>query len=175
MIHRCKEYLTNGGKSTIWNQSRHLVRERILDCLELNRAYRKSYRQNSEKTRAKRSPDFCISENYVFGKFNSFCERLRRILAVFDILDGYERLFETHVCGLLWDDTMEEKEKEFKANVTQLTGKEYNHLDYRNREVDKDCQDFIEKTEGLKISLGKMIESNYPNVRLRFDGVFLTA
>ena len=164
MIHQCKEYLTNNGKANLWSQNRSSIRQKILECLDLNKAYKKSYKIHSNKIRTNRRADFCISEHFVFGKFNAFCDRLRKILTVFDILDGYQRLFQTHVCGLLWDDSIEEKEKEFKIQVKELVEKEYNHLDYRNKDIDRDYEAFIERTEELKLVLGKMIETNYQNI-----------
>ncbi|CAG7835361.1 unnamed protein product [Allacma fusca] len=164
MIHRCKEYLTCNGKVTIWAQRRHIVRQKIVECIDLNKAYKKSYQLNSNKTRNRRAKDFCISEHYVFGKFDSFCERLKKILIVFDTLDGYETLFSTHVCGLLWDDTVDEKEKEFVVQVKQITGKNYNSLDYRNKEFDADYVEFTGRMDELKIWLKKMIEKHYHDI-----------
>jgi dynein heavy chain len=164
MIYRCKTYLTLGGKQSIWVQNRHSVLKKILECIQLNKVYRKAYKLHYEKTRPRRDKDFCISEHYVFGKFDAFCERLKKILTIFETLGGYETLFKTHVCGLLWDDTIDEKEKEFTLNVKLLTGKDYNYLEYRNKDFDADFEDFVGKTEELRLALNKMIERSYNDI-----------
>ena len=152
------------GKRTIWSQPRQSVRQKIVECIELNKSYKKSYKLNSDKTRCRRAKDFCISEHYVFGKFDAFCDRLKKILIVFETLDGYESLFVSHICGLLWDDAVDEKEKEFGALVEQITAKDYNCLDYRNREFDADYKDFVVKMEDLKKWLQIMIEKHYRDI-----------
>jgi len=164
MILSCKDYLSKNGRETIWSQPRTDIRRRINECLDLRKTYKRSYRHHSEKTRAQRPKDFCISEHYVFGKFNGFCERLVKILIIFDTLDGYETLFATHVCGLLWDESIQEKEKEFSNHVKIMTGKQYNVLDYRLIDFDTDFDDFMEKTEELKLSLNRLIEKNYQSI-----------
>lgn len=44
---------------------------------------------------------FQFSENYVFGKFDTFCGRLGKILAMFDLIDDYSNLFLRRMEGLL--------------------------------------------------------------------------
>lgn len=44
---------------------------------------------------------FSFSENYVFGKFDVFCERLSKIIAMFDSIDDYNYLFDRRMEGLL--------------------------------------------------------------------------
>ena len=185
MIIRCKIHLTSNGKYNVWNQPRNSIRQTIIDCLDLNKAYKKAYKnslaKNSRPGPSKSSAaavptptqglsttsqgkEICISQSFIFGKFNGFCDRLMKLLNIFNTLDNYERLFSTHVCGLLWDDTIEEKEKEFKMHVGQLlTGRTYNHLDYRNKEFDRDYAEFMEKIDGLKHILSRMIERSYHN------------
>lgn len=162
MISRCKLFLTNGGKSDLWSQPRSQVHGKISDCIELNRAYKKAYTNASVKMKAKvAGSEICISEHYVFGKFDAFCNRLQKILNIFTTLDGFEALFKTHVCGLLWDDTIEEKQKEFALLVKSLTTKNYDHLNYRDHEIDIDFDFFIEKCEEMKVALNKLIEKSY--------------
>lgn len=164
MIHRCKTYLTLGGKQTIWSQPRDGVHEKILHCIQLNKTYRKRFKYHYEKTRHRREKGYCISEHYVFGKFDGFCNRLKKILKIFETLDGYEALFKTHVCGLLWDESIDEKEKEFVINVKFLTGREYDYLNYRDIKFEADFIDFMVKTEELRLALNKMIEKSYQSI-----------
>lgn len=42
---------------------------------------------------------FNFSENYVFGKFDTFCDRLAKIIAMFDLVDDYNHLFERRMEG----------------------------------------------------------------------------
>lgn len=43
--------------------------------------------------------NFSFSENYVFGKFDTFCDRLSKIISMFDLVDDYNSLFERRMEG----------------------------------------------------------------------------
>lgn len=45
-----------------------------------------------------------------------------------------------------------------------LTGREYDYLNYRDKDFDGNFTDFMAKTEELRSSLNKMIEKGYQNI-----------
>lgn len=102
MIKTCKEYVTCRGKETIWSQDRGVVRDKLLHCIMLNHVYQKTYNQlKSEPFLPNQQHPFNFSENYVFGKFNSFCARLQKIITMFDLIEDYANLFVRRMEGLL--------------------------------------------------------------------------
>lgn len=45
--------------------------------------------------------EFSFSETHVFGRFDAFCARIRKILTMFDLIQDYQTLFERRMEGLL--------------------------------------------------------------------------
>ncbi|XP_046389607.1 dynein axonemal heavy chain 5 [Ischnura elegans] len=164
MIETCKSYITCRGKETIWTQSRDDVRERLRHCVQLNRIYRETYYTVKEEQFLPGRIPFGFSENYVFGKFDSFCERLNNIISLFDLIDDYNSLFERRMEGLLLGEALEEAMKTFDDAKKGVTAKNYDYLDHRNKEFDNDLQNFLVQTDQLKESISELIESNFANV-----------
>lgn len=106
MIETCKEYITSRGKDTIWSQERESVMQKLTHCIMLNSVYRKTYSIVKSQPFLPDQEPFNFSENYVFGKFNSFCSRLKNIIAMFDLIDEYNSLFQRRMEGLLLGEGM---------------------------------------------------------------------
>ncbi|KAG8237937.1 hypothetical protein J437_LFUL017487 [Ladona fulva] len=158
MIETCKNYITCRGKETIWTQGREEVRERLKNCVQLNRMYRETYLTVKEQDFLPGRTPFGFSENYVFGKFDSFCDRLNKIIALFDLIDDYNSLFERRM------EALEEAMKTFDDAKAGVTTKNYDYLDHRNKEFDADLKEFLKETDQLKESISELIEANFANV-----------
>lgn len=104
MIESCKLHITNRNKDTIWSQDRAALTTKLNECIMLNKLYHNTYERVKNHHGAGRQ--FSFSENYVFGKFDAFCERLIKILTVFDTVDDYNGLFERRMEGLLFGEGM---------------------------------------------------------------------
>lgn len=100
MIESCKLHITNRNKYTIWSQDREALTTKLNECIMLNKLYHNIYERVKNHHDAGRQ--FSFSENYVFGKFDAFCERLTKILTVFDTVDDYNGLFERRMESLLF-------------------------------------------------------------------------
>lgn len=101
MIETCKQYITCRFKETIWSQERSLVRDRLTHCINLNKTYRETYLFVKNQPFLPDAEQFNFSENYVFGKFDTFCKRLHKIIAMFDLMEDYNHLFAKRMEGLL--------------------------------------------------------------------------
>lgn len=101
MIETCKQYITSRGKETIWSQDRAQVKEKLQNCIKLNQIYRNTYLLIKSQTFLPETQPFGFSENYVFGKFDTFCSRLGKIISMFDLVDDYNELFSKRMEGLL--------------------------------------------------------------------------
>lgn len=101
MIETCKEYVTCRGKETIWSQERTDVREKLTQCIILNRVYQRTYAVIKNQPFIPGQEQFNFSENYVFGKFNTFCNRLGKIICMFDMIEDFNNLFKKRMEGLL--------------------------------------------------------------------------
>lgn len=107
MIETCKQYITCRFKETIWSQERALVRDKLIHCINLNKTYRETYLFVKNQPFLPNTEQFSFSENYVFGKFDTFCKRLNKIIAMFDLMDDYNHLFEKRMEGLLLGEGMQ--------------------------------------------------------------------
>lgn len=65
-----------------------------------SRAYRETYRL-VRCSPAVTEQEFSFSETHVFGRFDAFCARIRKILTMFDLIQDYQTLFERRMEGLL--------------------------------------------------------------------------
>lgn len=102
MITSCKLYITDNYAETIWSMPQDVVRKKLDDCIRLNVQYQFQFQETKkklEKNPAQRQFDF--SEVYMFGKFESFVRRLKKILEMFDIINIYSNLTATKIEGNL--------------------------------------------------------------------------
>ncbi|XP_018911445.2 dynein axonemal heavy chain 5 [Bemisia tabaci] len=175
MIETCKQYITCRGQETIWTQDRNEIRQKLYDCIRLNKFYHNTYTLIKNQPFIPNQSRFGFSENYVFGKFDAFCDRLSKIISMFDLVDDYHSLFERRMEGLLLGEALEDAMKVFNDAKASVTSKEYDYLDQRNDEFDEDFEFFIGKTNELKQKIGTTIEDNFQSVWESPQGIcFLT-
>lgn len=164
MIETCKSYITHRGKETIWSQDRNLVRTKLTNCIKLNHVYRETYYNVREQPFLPNQSPFGFSENFVFGKFDTFCERLSKIMLMFNLIDDYNHLFARRLEGLLLGEALEEAIATFQEAEKVIVSKRYDYLDHRNDEFNADYAAFMGKTDALKASIARLIESNFDSV-----------
>lgn len=171
MIETCKEYVTNRAKDTIWSQERDSVKEKLIHCIQLNHVYKKTYHIVKNQPFLPDQEPFNFSENYVFGKFNSFCLRLKNIIAMFDLIDDYNSLFQRRMEGLLLGEALEEAMQTFEETKSTVVDKKYDYLDQRNTQFDADFKQFLNQIEELKENIGEVIEKNFDSVWETAQGI----
>ncbi|KAK1128262.1 hypothetical protein K0M31_002732 [Melipona bicolor] len=188
MIVACRDYVTSRGRETVWGQDRAVARSKLKHCLKLNKAYRETYRL-VRCSPAVTEQEFSFSETHVFGRFDSFCDRIRKILTMFELIQDYKSLFERRMEGLLLGEdivsiilltlfistALDDAIRTFEEAEKIATTKSYDYLDPRNTEFDTDYNDFMTKTDTLKQNIGNIIEKNYADVWETLQGIrFLT-
>lgn len=164
MIETCKSYITCRNKETIWSQDRNLTRTKLANCIKLNHIYHETYYTVREQPFLPNQTPFGFSENFVFGKFDTFCERLSKIISMFNLMDDYNHLFERRLEGLLLGEALEEAMATFEEAKKEILSKKYDYLDHRNAEFNTDYERFMTKTDTLKESIANMIERNFETV-----------
>ncbi|XP_057658943.1 dynein axonemal heavy chain 5 [Diorhabda carinulata] len=175
MIETCKDYITCRGQESIWSQERCHMKEKLAQCIILNRVYRKTYNIVKAQSFLPEQRQFNFSENYVFGKFDAFCRRLMKIIAMFDLIDDYSGLFQRRMEGLLLGDALEEAIQKFGEIKQIVTNKTYDYLDHRNNEFESDFEMFLTNTEQLRQGVAESIEKNFDSVWETPQGIrFLT-
>ena len=69
------------------------------------------------------------SENYIFGKFDTFCRRLEKIAAMARTMSGYSGLLNLRVDGI------DKLVVRYKNLVDSAKKRNYDILDHRKQEV----------------------------------------
>lgn len=68
-------------------------------------SYQKSVQQsNINQSAAKEQATLTCSEHSVFGKFDAFCSRLKKILRLYDVIEKHENLLKSRMEGLLQEE-----------------------------------------------------------------------
>ncbi|PVD20700.1 hypothetical protein C0Q70_18859 [Pomacea canaliculata] len=160
MIASCKIYITNNHSETIWTMEPPVVKQRLETCIQLYEGYKSNYiivKKNLEAHPQERQFDF--SEVYIFGKFDIFVGRLKLIIEMFQTMDIYSHLSESKIEGI---DIFANK---FTAVVTFIKRKQYDFLDFRRPEFEKDYKDFKAQINTLQTTLNIFMITSFQAVR----------
>ncbi|KAJ8315371.1 LOW QUALITY PROTEIN: hypothetical protein KUTeg_007521 [Tegillarca granosa] len=166
MITTCKSYIKR-DVSKIWELERPVLLQRINECIQLNEEYQKQFQRTKEKLRENPSErQFEFSENYIFGKFDTFCKRLERISDMINTMEMFSGLGDIKIEGI---DSIAVK---YRAIVDQTKKKNYDVLDHRKGETEKAVEllvkfenisganlDMNEKYMRVLMNYGKDLES----------------
>ncbi|MEE6465421.1 hypothetical protein FKM82_006550, partial [Ascaphus truei] len=153
IVSTCKSYL-NQGVSKIWDLERQELQKRLQDCVFLNEQYQSSFHRVKEKL--KETPDerqFEFSENYIFGKLDTFCRRLEKISDMGNVLESLSDLQNIRTEGI------EKISIRYQTIVANTKAKTYDVLDHRKQEFDKDYVEFKNQIQGLYQSLQTFVDS----------------
>ena len=136
----------------------------MTDCIKLNRQYREAYHDIKNRKEGREKQEFSFSEQYIFGRFDYFCTRLQNILTMFSKIKLFTMLFKNRLENLLAWELIDDDSKYFDAAVKFLKQKEYDFLDFRNTQFDKDYNDFMVRTETLTDRLRVELEKAYDDI-----------
>ena len=164
VIQSCRRYITDNGIVNIWDQDPDIIEKKLNACIKLNQQYREAYHEIRRRKEGREKKDFSFSEQYIFGRFDYFCTRLQNILNMFSKIKLYTLLFKTRLESLLAWELIEDDQKYFEAAVKFLRMKEYDYLDFRNTQFDKDYSDFMTRTETLTERLRVELENAYKDI-----------
>uniref|UniRef100_A0A673Z4U5 Dynein heavy chain 5, axonemal-like n=1 Tax=Salmo trutta TaxID=8032 RepID=A0A673Z4U5_SALTR len=151
MITTCKAYLCQ-DVAKVWDHDRNEMLRRIRECTQLNQEYQLCFQRVREKLRDNpNDKQFEFSENYIFGKFDTFCKRLEKIADMASILEDLASLQHMKVEGI------EKIFVRYQTIVTTTKSKTYNVLDHRKLEFDSDYTEFKLQIQGLFQSLQSLL------------------
>lgn len=119
----------------MWDVAPDALLKRIDDCQKLYDCYHRCFQLSKHRFSSERRP-FEISEMYVFGKFSSFCRRLKQVQIVVETVQEFSVLKDSHIEGI---DTVAIR---FQQLVSALKKKPYDPLDHRKMEFAGDFEDF---------------------------------
>ncbi|XP_053350448.1 dynein axonemal heavy chain 5 [Clarias gariepinus] len=153
MVSTCKEYLSQ-GVTKFWDLDRKEMLTRISECLQLNQQYRRCFQKIWEDLQQNPTKQkFEFSDNYVFGKFDTFCKRLENIA---DLTTTLETLSALQLIKL---EGIEKVHVRFQTIINNIKSKTYNMLDQRKTEFDSDYAEFKGQIQGLYQCLYTLLDT----------------
>ena len=158
MVAACKQYITEGEHTRIWDVEPPVLLEKLAACRKLYEHYQQSFHASKNKVKVDEKP-LEISEMYVFGKFASFCRRLDHIHSVVDIMQQFSVLKESHIEGI------ESLANRFNHAISALKKKPYNPLDHRRTEFNADYEEFQRQISELEDQLVNFMVSSFNKVQ----------
>ncbi|KAK3724620.1 hypothetical protein RRG08_041104 [Elysia crispata] len=153
MITTCKAYIYQ-GVSKIWEHPKDTLLKRLDECIHLNTEYQKQFQKTKEKLReTPNERQFEFSENYIFGKYDTFCKRLEKIKDMIDIMEQFAGLPRIKIEGI---DTIIVR---YRTIVDTTKKKNYDILDHRKGEFDNDYIEFKSQVENLRNAIQSFMDS----------------
>ena len=95
MVLSCKTFIVSGDD--IWTQPLTVIEEKFSECLLLHREYRDQFSTLKQHLGDRQE----FSEVIMFGKFDKFADRLRKITEIFTVLQTYRGLRDSKIEGTL--------------------------------------------------------------------------
>ncbi|VDL99205.1 unnamed protein product [Schistocephalus solidus] len=143
MIASCRKFIYQ-GVSRIWDLPRPELSRRIEACIQLNATYQHCFRK--VKAKLKENPDhpqFEFSENYIFGKFDTFCNRLKKIEDLVTMVEDYAPLLKMRI------ENLEAVAATYKGMQDKMKKRTYDPTDQSSKEASRQLR-FLSYFEGLK-------------------------
>ncbi|VDQ02762.1 unnamed protein product [Trichobilharzia regenti] len=136
MIVACRKYVTD-GVSRIWDLPRDTLFERINECIQLNDDYQENFRKVRYRLQENSSgKQFDFSENYIFGKFDVYTTRLKKILTILECVDNFSVLLDFKAEGI------EPIVVRYKTFYDNLRKRNFDGADQIKRDLDRDLDDY---------------------------------
>jgi dynein heavy chain len=126
MITSCKTYIYQEQGKKLWDYERTALIERLQNCVALNDSYQRCF--NRVKAQLAEDPDqrqFDFSEMYIFGKFDTFCKRILRVINMLNIIQNFSAIGNSDI------EDIDILARQFTATVANVKRKSYDILDHR--------------------------------------------
>nr|CAD7194915.1 unnamed protein product [Timema douglasi] len=160
MVTACKAFLNKDGP--VWHQAKSDMIDKMNVCLKLYKTYYECFQETRKLM--KESPDedtFGCSEMYIFGKFETFQERLEKIIDVLNTVITYSILQSSRIEGI------ELYSVKFAQMFKKILTKKYDVLNHRNRDFDSDYVEFKRTVSNIEAELRSFLSdclARVPNI-----------
>lgn len=165
LIDRCSAYVIaleyDDYKDNLWKKNPAALLPRLEECLQVNELYQETFRLTREKLSAQpRGKQFdTLNEAAIFGRIDSFCRRVLKLIDLFSTITQYAELKAHQVDGL------ESLVKEFDSIVSMLQARRHPLMLFTNTEFDRDYVEFNVAVDGLEIKLQRFITDAFATVK----------
>ncbi|XP_029694908.1 dynein heavy chain 5, axonemal [Takifugu rubripes] len=166
MITACKNYITNNGANSIWDQPQQVVGDKIKAAIHLNQEYQRYFQRAKDKTESSPSEKQIGTDS--FGKLKTFTQRLNKILEMFSTISTYSVLRNSNIEGLETTATRFQTAEmlgKWETIVTNMKKKHYSFLDHRRNTFDNDFEQFCKSTSELNYQLKNFMETTLGKIQ----------
>ncbi|XP_050311595.1 dynein axonemal heavy chain 8 [Anthonomus grandis grandis] len=136
IIKKCRDYLNCEGTTTVWNQPKKVVLDKIKTCLDVYLKYYQCFRRTQKQMEEAGEKPFECSESFIFGKFETFKKRCEQIVYVLETTIKYSILQASTIEGI---DVFAKKFVDFFKTIM---AQKYDALNHRLPYFDKDYNQF---------------------------------
>ncbi|XP_016518823.1 dynein heavy chain 8, axonemal [Poecilia formosa] len=159
LVTACRAHITDHGKSLIWDQDAEQLMRKMQDCITLFEEYRSFFHEKKLTAKSdQKEKGFVLSERHIFGMFENFCKRLKKIEQIMSVFKTFESLGKSKIEGI------EVLARQFQNVSTNLKRKQYDILSPKMTEFDGDFVKFMNEISLIENKLQVFMSSCFSKI-----------
>ncbi|KAF8766676.1 Dynein heavy chain 5 like protein [Argiope bruennichi] len=159
MINSCKRYLSCDGTKTVWEQSEEIVKKKISSCIQLNEEYQSCFQRVKDETEVPQTREFNFCEVFVFGKFDAFCNRLKKLLRLFECVQIHNGIISYQ------QEVLDELPYSLEDSINRMKSKDYDFLDHKDLHFDEDFAEVMKVFEEIQKSITNAFDEEFSSIK----------
>lgn len=146
----------------IWERDPETLIKILNSCIDLCHKYKTQYDDTKTKSAEfPKSRHWDFDDNTIFGKFEKFIRRVRKLIDIFSVIQQF-RALEKH--NNL--EGMDKLTSEFKKKIDSFKAKPHDILDVEKMNFDKNFVDLMQDIQKLDENLQGFIENNFSKFKI---------
>uniref|UniRef100_A0A3B3YBZ9 AAA+ ATPase domain-containing protein n=1 Tax=Poecilia mexicana TaxID=48701 RepID=A0A3B3YBZ9_9TELE len=159
LVTACRAHITDHGKSLIWDQDAEQLMRKMQDCITLFEEYRSFFQEKKLTAKSdQKEKGFVLSERHIFGMFENFCKRLKKVIVNFEADTVEISLGKSKIEGI------EVLARQFQNVSTNLKRKQYDILSPKMTEFDGDFVKFMNEISLIENKLQVFMSSCFSKI-----------
>jgi dynein heavy chain len=156
LIRACKTHVYGGeAASALWREDPSAVISKMRACIDLYDCYRHYYDNTKQKLAGMQNgKQFNFDEKVIFGKCTRFCQRLEKLIDMFQSVQQFRDLEKKKIDG------MEKLLAQFDQLVTDFKMRAHDLLDFHNTVFERDFVEFTMHNSAIETAIQNFMESS---------------
>ncbi|XP_054710373.1 dynein axonemal heavy chain 5-like [Uloborus diversus] len=163
MINSCKRYISCNGTKSIWEQPEDLIKKKVFSVIRLNEEYQECFQNIKEEIESNGEKEFHFCEVFVFGKFDAFCNRLKKLLKIFECIQVHNNILKYQQDGELL--LLDELPYSLEDTITKMRNKEYDFLDHKDIHFDEDFAEVMKVSNEIQKSVTNAFDAEFATIK----------
>ena len=160
IITQSVEYLTPANNTSLWNEPKPELLEKLELVVRLKEKYQEEYR--ATRDRLKENPkgrQFDFDHERIFAKIELFTRRLKKLIDMFGTVQQFTTMSEVNTI-----DGLNGMIKRFFVIADEFKRKPYDLLDYAKNQYDRDFLEFNVNIHDLETQLQDFVNASFENI-----------